>query len=125
MHELSVCQGLLSQCEHIAAERGAGRVSRIVLQVGPLSGVEPKLLADAFPIASAGGIADGAELRIEDLPIRVRCRNCETESEATSNNLTCRHCGDWQTQLIGGDELLLASLELEMRDNNEREDNHV
>lgn len=120
MHELSVCQGLLTQCSQIAAERGATGVSLVVLRVGPLSGVEPKLLEDAFPIASAGGIAEGAELRIESLPVRVRCRRCEAESAATSSNLTCRHCGDWQTQLIGGDELLLASLELELRDDNER-----
>lgn len=114
MHELSVCQGLLAQCGRIAAERGARGVGRIVVHVGPLCGVEPKLLADAFPIAAAGGIAEGAELIIENLPIRVRCNSCERESEASTSNLTCRHCGNWQTQLIGGDELLLASLELEI-----------
>lgn len=119
MHELSVCQGLLSQCERIAAERGAEGVSRVVVRVGPLSGVEPKLLEDAFPIAAAGGIADGAQLVIEALPIRVRCNSCERESEASTSNLTCRHCGDWQTQLIGGDELLLASLELAIENNRE------
>lgn len=119
MHELSVCQGLLEQCQRIAAERGARGVSRIVVHVGPLSGVEPKLLADAFPIAAAGGIAGEAELVIETLPVRVRCRSCEQESEATTSNLTCRHCGDWQTQLVGGDELLLASLELAIEKNRE------
>ena len=40
MHEYSVCLALLEQVERIAAEHRARRVERIVLQLGPLSGVE-------------------------------------------------------------------------------------
>jgi hydrogenase nickel incorporation protein HypA/HybF len=29
------------------------------------------------------------------------------------NRLLCGACGDWHTQVIGGDELLLESVELE------------
>ena len=34
---------------------------------------------------------------------------------ATANRLVCGSCGDYRTQLVSGDELLLASLELERR----------
>jgi hydrogenase nickel incorporation protein HypA/HybF len=112
MHELSVCQGLMTQVLRIAEEHGATRVDRIVLQVGALSGVEPHLLADAFPFASAGTPAEGAELIIESLGIRVRCSRCGAETEATANHLVCGVCGDWQTQLLSGDELLLVRVEL-------------
>jgi hydrogenase nickel incorporation protein HypA/HybF len=78
--------------------------------------VEPQSLLQAFPLASAGTIADHATLVIESLPIRVRCRTCNKESEATINQLTCRHCGDYQTQVISGDEMLLANLELNTND---------
>ena len=44
MHELSVCQGLLRQVGKVAAEHEAHGVSRILLRVGALSGVEPDLL---------------------------------------------------------------------------------
>jgi hydrogenase nickel incorporation protein HypA/HybF len=56
MHELAVCQGLMNQVEQIAQRENAERVTRILLRVGPLSGVEPQLLIDAFSIASAGPI---------------------------------------------------------------------
>lgn len=122
MHELSVCQGLLGEVERIAREHGARGADRLVVQIGPLAGVEPRLLADAFPIASAGTLAEGAELVIESLPVRVFCPACGRESEASVNKLLCAHCGDWQTRLAGGDELILASVGLlidEATDNSE------
>lgn len=113
MHELAVCQALMEQVEDIARRENAARVTAIVLRIGPLSGVEPDLLADAFPIAAAGTTAAGAELKIERPPVRVRCLSCDTESEAAVNRLVCAVCGDYRTRLLSGDELLLASLELE------------
>jgi hydrogenase nickel incorporation protein HypA/HybF len=112
MHELSVCRGLLSQVLRVANEHGAPRVERILLHIGPLSGVEPRLIADAFPFASAGTIAEGAELVIETQRVRVLCRNCGAETEAAANRLICGVCGNWKTQLISGNELMLVSVEL-------------
>jgi hydrogenase nickel incorporation protein HypA/HybF len=112
MHELSVCQSLLDQVERIAAEQGAERVERILLRIGPLSGVEAPLLRSAYPIAAAGTIAEGAILDIEPAPVRVHCVTCGAETEATPNRLLCGACGDWHTRLVSGDEMLLARLEL-------------
>lgn len=113
MHELAICQSLMDQVEQIASEREAKSVISIVVGMGPLSGVEEQLLKNAYPVASAGTIAENAELIVENLPIKVRCNQCGSESEATPNKLTCRQCGDWRTTLVSGDELLLMSVELE------------
>lgn len=112
MHELSVCQGMLGQVEAIARSHHASGVRRIRVQVGPLSGVEPQLLEQAFPLARAGTVAEQAELVIESLPVRVHCETCGRDSDAAPNRLLCAACGDWHTRLVSGDELLLASVEL-------------
>jgi hydrogenase nickel incorporation protein HypA/HybF len=112
MHELAVCQGLLSQVEEIAEREDAQSVELIRLRIGPLSGVEPELLRQAFSIARAGTIAANAELLIEDLPVKILCSQCGAYSEAPPNRLLCANCGDYRTQLQSGDELLLASVEL-------------
>ena len=114
MHELSVCQSLLAQVDAIALQQQASRVTCITLQIGPLSGVEPALLQQAFTLARAGGVASQAALVIESLPIRVQCERCGQQSEATPNRLLCGHCGDYHTRLISGDEMLLASVELDV-----------
>jgi hydrogenase nickel incorporation protein HypA/HybF len=116
MHELSICQALLDQVERIAQEHGASRVERILLKVGPLSGVEPALLQHAYPLAAAGTIAEDATLVIEPAPVRVRCNDCGAESDAAPNRLLCGVCGGWRTRLISGDEMLLANLELSIPD---------
>ena len=113
MHELSICQALMKQLEDIAHERNAQSIAVVTVGMGPLSGVEAALLKNAYPIASAGTIAESAELIVEELPIRVKCNQCGTESEATANKLICKQCGDWRTTLISGDELMLMSVELE------------
>lgn len=113
MHELSVCQALVRQLRDIAREQRAARITRVVVQIGPLSGVEPELLRHAYPVASAGSPAADAALILEPLPIRIHCESCGADSDAAANRLLCGACGDYRTRLISGDELLLASVELE------------
>lgn len=113
MHELAICQSLMDQVESIALERNAKSVTSIVVAMGPLSGVETQLLKNAYPIASAGTVAEHAELVIEYLPARVKCTQCGSESDVLPNKLICKQCGDWRTTLVSGDELMLMSVELE------------
>ena len=113
MHELSVCQALVDQLRDLATRESAQRITRVLLRVGPLSGVVPDLLAHAFPIAAAETIAAGAALAIEDAIVRVRCRTCGAETDAEPGSLVCGGCGDFRTDLVSGDELLLVSVELE------------
>lgn len=112
MHELSICQALLAQVAAVAAQREARGVKSVRLRVGPLSGVEVSLLAQAYPVASAGTLAASSELLIELAPIRVKCEACGAESEAAPNHLLCARCGDFHTRLLSGDELMLMSVEL-------------
>lgn len=116
MHELAICQSLMNQVESIVVERGARSVSSITVALGPLSGIETELLMNVYPMASAGTVASNAKLIINNLPIRVRCSQCNCESEASANKLVCKACGDWRTTLISGDEMMLMSLELETYD---------
>lgn len=113
MHELAICQDIISQVEKLAVEHKATAVVSIILDIGPLSGVEKDLLEAAFPIASAGSLAENAELQINALPIRIECPQCGEKSEARAGNLSCPHCGNWRTNLLSGDEMLLRRVEMD------------
>jgi hydrogenase nickel incorporation protein HypA/HybF len=111
MHELSICQALLDQVEDVARAHGAAQVEEIVLAVGPLSGVEPALLANAFEVARRGSCA-AAELRLETAPVRVRCLDCGAESGCAANALLCAGCRGHRVELVNGDELILLRVRL-------------
>lgn len=113
MHELAVCQALVGEVAAVARSNGASSVTDIYVSIGPLSGVEGPLLLHAFPLAAAGTIASGAILHLQEMPVRVGCGNCGAETEATVNKLVCGQCGDWHTQLISGDELMLQRVALQ------------
>jgi len=51
-------------------------------------------------------------LEIRTGPVEVECRSCGASGEAQANRLLCPSCGDWQVDLIAGDELLLLRLEV-------------
>ena len=112
MHELSVCQALVARLDELARQRGARRVARVWLDIGPLAGIEVPLLEQAWPLAAAGGVAEGAELRVEVAPLRVRCSSCGRDSDVVPNRLSCAHCGSGRTRLLSGDELVLNRVEL-------------
>ena len=113
MHELAVAQALVEQVDAVIDQHQAGSATSIRVRIGPLAGVVPELLATAFPLAAVGSRMEGAELDFVHAPIRVRCQTCGAETEAAMNRLICGACGDWHTQIISGDELLLESVELE------------
>lgn len=116
MHELSICQALLSQVTAIARERGAKGIERIVVEVGPLSGVDGALLARAFEVARTGSCAADAALSIETSPVTVRCLSCGAQSRTAPNRLLCGACGGYRTSIIAGDELNLRRVELRLQE---------
>lgn len=114
MHELSVCQALLTEVSSIAASHGARAVERVNVEVGRLSGVEPELLSRAFEIARLGTCAEHAVLSLAVLEITVRCAECGAASRVQPNRLLCAACGGYRTQVLEGHELRLRAIELDV-----------
>lgn len=116
VHELSVCQNIISQVSKFASRHHASGVETIYLDIGPLSGVEPHLLQQAFQLACENTVAANAVLQISFVPLKARCQTCGQTSEVTMQDLTCRHCHSHQTQILNGDELLLTRLKLKTKE---------
>ena len=112
MHELSLCEDLLEQVLTIAKQNQAKYVETITLDIGPLAGVEPLLLENAFSILKIDTVAENAKLIIQSPPIIVECVVCGQQSTVSANNLVCLACQSNETQLVHGDELILVNLTL-------------
>jgi hydrogenase nickel incorporation protein HypA/HybF len=103
---------MLTQVAELAAGRGASVVERITIEVGPLSGVEPALLASAFVVLRAGGCSAEATLSIDSTPVTIGCLTCGGQSQTSPSGLVCPLCGGFRTRIVAGDELRLRRVEL-------------
>jgi hydrogenase nickel incorporation protein HypA/HybF len=110
MHELSIADAVVQ----LALRHAGGRkVYRVDLKVGHLRQVVPSALEFAWQLITDGTSLEGAELAIEDVPVRGRCRACEIETTMESFPLQCGRCGGLDVELVAGEELLVEALELE------------
>jgi hydrogenase nickel incorporation protein HypA/HybF len=112
MHEYSLTQALIERVEREALARAAVAVHRLRVRIGPLSGVEPELLATAYGHLRAGTLCADAELELVGEDVVWRCEACGV-SLAAGFDLCCAHCG-LPARLAGGDALVLERIELEV-----------
>jgi hydrogenase nickel incorporation protein HypA/HybF len=112
VHELSLCQNLIDQLSALVRQHGAISVARVEVEVGALAGVEAQLLEDAFSLTRLGTVAEQAELVTRVVAARVRCRQCHTEADTPANQLRCPACHSLDTDLVRGQALILARVEL-------------
>ncbi len=110
MHELSLCDDMLSQVVAIASQHQARSIESITINIGALSGIEPSLLDTAFSLLKTGTVAELAELIIHITPVIVSCHNCNSQSQVVASRLLCSICQSSDTTLISGDELILANV---------------
>lgn len=110
MHELSLAGGVLNVVEDAARREGFARVSRLVLEVGALAGVELRALRFALESLQPGTCLDGAEIHIETPPGEAWCLPCARTVPIAARTDACPHCGGHQLQATGGTELRVVEL---------------
>jgi hydrogenase nickel incorporation protein HypA/HybF len=112
MHEMSLCESILDIIKDRAAEDHFTKVTRVCLEVGPFSSVEPEALRFGFDVVMRGSIADGAQLEIETPDGTAFCMTClETVSIRHRLDL-CPNCGSGALQMKSGEELRITALEV-------------
>ena len=116
MHELSIAEALVGEVEAAAERERAVAVSRVVILLGALSGVDPEALRAAFPVAADGSRAAEAELIIDEVAARVRCRLCGHVWRADDYAAVCGACGGAEVDFIAGRELHIKALELSVEE---------
>ncbi len=113
MHEYSIVQSLLDQCEEIAKKNDAKEIIKVVVKIGVMSGVEPNLLKTAFDTFKEGTMCEKCEYIQNIQKVKVRCFDCNAISELEKNEYACPKCQSVELDVIDGEDLMLMQLELE------------
>ena len=113
MHEYSIVQALLEQCEDYAKANDSTKVTKVVTKIGKLSGVEPHLLQIAFETFKEKTVCDEAEFIMNLQDLKLSCNVCQKESEQSEVRYQCVHCQSTDVSVIDGEEMYLMTLEME------------
>ena len=113
MHEYSIVQSLLDSCEEHARKNEASKVTKVVVKIGVMSGVEPDLLKTAFDTFKEETICSNAEFILNIQPIIILCHKCKVESTLKNREYCCPKCESVELEILDGEEMYLMQLELE------------
>lgn len=112
MHEYSIVQALLTQCEEHAKANEAQKITKVVVKIGVMSGVEPYLLETAFNTFKETTVCEGSEFIMNLQPLKLKCRSCNAESEINEPAYCCSECESLDVEVVDGEDMYLMSLEM-------------
>lgn len=113
MHEMSLCESILSVCENSAREQGFAQVKTVWLEIGVLSNVDWNAILFCFDVVRRDTLAADAQLQKIDIPAKAWCFGCGTSVDITQRHEACPECGSYQLQVNGGDDMKIKELEVE------------
>jgi len=91
---------------------GEGKVSRINLRIGKFTAIIPRTFQFCFDILAKDTVLENAQLEIAEVPVKVRCSQCNSIREIDQPVFICPECGEKGLEIISGRELFIESFEL-------------
>ena len=113
MHEVGIAQSIVEAGRVEAGRLAGSRLKRIGVRVGVLSGVDLQALEFALMAIRVGTDLEDVEIDLQRCPRRNRCSKCGFEFETEMYSRPCPDCASEEIQLIGGEELELAFIEVD------------
>jgi hydrogenase nickel incorporation protein HypA/HybF len=113
MHEMSLMEDVLKILKDNAASQGFHKVTRIWLEIGKLSCVEPEALRFCFDIVMQQTLAQAATLEITEIDGQASCPVCKQNVNVLSLHDPCPDCGVFGLRVISGREMRVKQLEVE------------
>ncbi len=113
MHEMSLAVDLVEQLVDVLVREKSTRVIEINVVMGAMSGVERVPFEFAFPVAAEGTPIAGAVLNIEEVPLVLKCSDCNQETEPEDLIMICPQCNSISVEIVQGKEFLIKSMEVQ------------
>ena len=112
MHELGIVFEIQKRVSAVAEENGLELrdIASVVVEVGEASTIVPRYLKECWPAATDGTEMENAELVVELLIAKVRCKKCGTVYEYLKNNKKCPVCGAWECVMVTGQEFNIKEI---------------
>jgi hydrogenase nickel incorporation protein HypA/HybF len=113
MHELGITQEILKLVLNAAEEKHAQKIVCVDLKIGEFTAIEPECVRFYFELTAKGTLAEAANLRIQSLPLRLKCQECQRVLVPEAPySFKCPDCKVNNLKIIQGKELYIESIEI-------------
>jgi hydrogenase nickel incorporation protein HypA/HybF len=116
MHEMGIVSGVLDAVNASARDAGATKVLAVKLRIGDMTEAIGDALEFAFEVLSEGTLSEGATLDIEWVSPESVCLECGNQFGHDRFHRRCPACESYETALVKGRELEIASIEVDLPD---------
>lgn len=111
MHEIKLIENLVTILEKEVDSPKVGDVKTVHLEVGKLRYIVPDIMESCFEHVPKSDKLKNAKIKIEVLPVKVKCSDCEEEQVVENGEYCCRKCSSDRTDIISGNEFVLKGIE--------------
>jgi len=111
MHELGLMDAVMRTVGRIVEEEGLEHVSKVVLEIGELSGVVPKFITECYKAVVADTPYEDTELVLETVPGIARCNDCRIEFRIDLEKLCCPTCSGINLTPVEGKDFTIKEIE--------------
>jgi hydrogenase nickel incorporation protein HypA/HybF len=109
---MGLAQNIMDIVVKTAEQNNVDKVVRINVRAGKLRGIVPEQLQFCFGfVARESSVVDGAQLVIETLPIKGKCKSCSHEFFVEEYRFVCPECEYEDIDVLQGMELLVSNIE--------------
>jgi hydrogenase nickel incorporation protein HypA/HybF len=113
LHELAITQSILNIVLDEAKAAQAGKITKVNLVIGELSGVVSDSVQFYFDFLKKDNAAEEATLDFKLVPAQLRCRDCLNDFNPQDSLWVCPNCQSINVEILSGRDCYIESIEVE------------
>jgi len=123
MHELSMAEAIVNTVLDVAKKNNATEIMEVTIEIGQLTMLNHEQLKFLLDVLSEDTLLEKSEIIIEDVPVEIKCKNCEFTGLANTDNsdhyliiVLCPQCGKKDLEILKGRECNVKTIKIEKSD---------
>lgn len=113
MHELALAESIVNTVNKAIQHRPGVKIVEVRVRIGELTDIVPDSLQFGFESLIADTSMAGARLKIERVPIKGKCGQCNREFDVEDYIFICPNCFSTDINMLKGDELEIIDIDVE------------
>lgn len=110
MHESHLVTKLILALEKEIDKSGIDKVKSIILDVGEFQDITEDSINHCFQHIAENDKLKGTDIKINIIPIKVKCETCGEESVIKEKDARCGKCAGTNVKIVSGNEFILKSI---------------